>query len=451
MLALAAVLEAGFLALLALGDLETRAVEFVALYLALFPFYLVSVWIITRPGPSTPDSGRTFRWIWIAAIVFRATLVLSSPQLSEDPIRYRWQGMLNNAGGNPYVSVPEDPRWAGLRDETWPDVTRKDLPSVYGPLYEATYAGWQRIAEFAWPGDGYRQAWSYKLPFAAFELLAAWALVQLLEAYGFARERVLIWLWSPLVLVEFWAQGHNDPLTVFLVVAAFAAAKRERWRWAFAALTSAALAKFWPAMLFPFLLLERADGRWTLRWRPALVALPIAALVCLPYLAGIGAVQEMLEGFVGGWRNNDSLYGWIYEWADKDFDRGTAIVMRLLLGGLAAIWALQLERSKAALAAITLLLLLSANCFPWYLSWFLPFLALYPAAGLLLWTALVALAYNILIPYGALGEWLPLDGFRALEYAPVYALLAAGLAGSALKLAAARRSKRLRQPTSGAA
>ncbi len=415
------------MALLVLGDFEARTVEFVGLYLALFPFYLVSVWFITRPAASGADR-RLFVWIWIAALAFRATLVVLSPQLSEDPLRYRWQGMLNNAGGNPYVEVPEDPRWSSLRDQTWPRVTRKDLPTVYGPIYEETYAVWQRAAEALWPDDPYRQAWSYKLPFAGFELLTAWALVWLLEAYGLPRERVLIWLWSPLVLVEFWAQGHNDPLTLFFVVAAFAAAKRERWRWAFAALAVAALAKFWPAMLFPFLLLERRSGRWTLRWRPALIALPIAAVICLPYLSGIDRVQDMLEGFVGGWRNNDSLYGWIYDWADRDFDRGTEIVARLLAAGLAGVWALQLERAKAALAAITLLLLLSANCFPWYLSWFVPFLALYPVPGLLLWTALVALAYNILIPYGALGLWEPVEGFGRLEYLPVYALLLGGLA-----------------------
>ena len=342
--------------------------------------------------------------------------------------------MLNNAGGNPYLEVPEDRRWLALRDETWPEVTRKDLPTVYGPVYEAGYAAWQRIAEALWPADPYRQAWSFKLPFAAFELLTAWALVGLLEAYGLARERVLIWLWSPLVLVEFWAQGHNDPLTVFLVVLTFAWAKRGRWAGAFAALTLASLAKFWPAMLFPFLLLEKESTRWTLRWRPALIALPIAAIVCFPYLSGIGEVQQMLEGFVGGWRNNDSLYGWIYEWADEDFDRGTEIVSRLLVAGLAAIWVLRLERAKAALAAITLLLLLSANCFPWYLSWFVPFLAIHPAPALLLWTGLVVLAYNILIPYGALGEWRPVEGIRLLEYAPVYALLLARLGWSAVKL-----------------
>ncbi len=134
----------------------------------------------------------------------------------------------------------------------------------------------------------------------------------------------------------------------------------------------------------------------------------------------------MLQGFVGGWRNNDSLYGLIYEYlADYNFDRGTQIVSGLLTIGLISIWSLRLERSRAALAAIALLLFLSANCFPWYLGWFVPLLALRPNPALLVWTALVPLAYNVLIPYGILGEWQELAGYRAMEYLPVFGLLVA--------------------------
>ncbi len=85
-----------------------------------------------------------------------------------------------------------------------------------------------------------------------------------------------------------------------------------------------------------------------------------------------------------------------------------------------------------------MLLFLSANCFPWYLGWFIPLLALWPNTSLLLWTALVPLAYNILIPYGVLGEWQELAGFRALEYWPVFGLLAVSVAVKPRRTFAAR-------------
>jgi alpha-1,6-mannosyltransferase len=419
-------IEIGLLAMCALADWQEHVVEFIALNFAVFLFYLVAVWVTSDEKRVPTLTGRTLALLVFFGLAFRLTLLPVFPNLSEDPLRYRWQGMLQVAGGNPYLDVPEDPQWQSLQDETWAQVTRKDLSSVYGPVYEHLHAGWQRVAYSLWPSDPYTQAWSYKLPYVFFELLAALALLWLLDGYQIPRQRALIWWWSPLVLTEYWGQGHNDPLAILFVLVAFGAAVRKRWPLAFAALTLATATKFWPLILFPFLLLEKEQNSWKLRWKPALISIPVALAVSLPYLRDISNVSDVLKGFVGGWRNNDSLYGLIYNYAGQDFDRGTEIVTYLLATGLIAIWSLRWERSKAALAAIALLLFLSANCFPWYLGWFLPLLALRPNSALLLWTGLVPLAYNILIPYGILGDWQELEGFRALEYWPVYGLLLAG-------------------------
>ncbi|MEZ5362790.1 MAG: hypothetical protein R2748_10745 [Bryobacterales bacterium] len=372
-----------------------------------------------------------------AALAFRMTVAPLSPRLSEDLYRYRWQGMLQAAGGNPYVEVPESPKWAGLRDEAWDQVNRKDLPSVYGPAYELLYAGWFRVASRIWD-DPHAQAWSFKLPFALLELCAGAALLWLLQLWRMPAERAVVYLWSPLIVVEFWAQGHNDPLAVLFVLLALCLAKLERWPWAFAALAAATMAKFWPGVLFPFFLLQRVEGRWHFRWKAALAA------------AGGGAAEPALPGcavqrhpvarrLCGGWRNNDSLYGWIYAWANEDFNRGTVLVTRLMVAALAGLWALRLSLPRAALWAPVVLLFLSANCFPWYLSWFLPLLALFPNAALLLWSATVVLAYNVLIPYAALGEWRYDESLLRLEYWPVFALLLATGARSVIRAASASR------------
>ena len=112
----------------------------------------------------------------------------------------------------------------------------------------------------------------------------------------------LIYLWSPLTIVEFWAQGHNDTVAVLFMVLALTAALKQRWVWGWTWLTLAALTKFWPVILFPFFLVQREGGRWRIRYRAALVALPIALAVSWPYLDGISNVEEILAGFVGGWR-----------------------------------------------------------------------------------------------------------------------------------------------------
>lgn len=160
-----------------------------------------------------------------------------------------------------------------------------------------------------------------------------------------------------------------------------------------------------------------------------------------------GGVQEQLEGFLGGWRNNDSLYGIIYERANEDPDLGTERVTYYLGAALTGLWFLRRPLLESVKWAIVVLLFFSANCFPWYLSWFLPFLAVSPNAALLLWTALVGLAYHVLIGYEVLGVWEHSDAFRELEYLPVYGLLlASGATRFVLQWRANRREASTEPP-----
>jgi alpha-1,6-mannosyltransferase len=412
---------AGYAALARLAAPADRVDDFAFLWFVLSLLY----WAACGSVMGAPQRMLPAAAFWIVvggALAFRLTVAPLAPEFSEDLYRYRWQGKLQAAGGNPYTERPEDPRWAGLRDSTWDRVNRKDLPSVYGPVYEAAYAGWYRLA--AWTTDDEeRQAWSFKLPFAAAELAAGVALVWLLGVYGLPRERAVVYLWSPLVVFEFWAQGHNDPLAVLFVLLALGWREQDRRHRAFAALAVATMAKFWPAMLFPFFALRREGGRWRFYWRESLTALAVAAALAAPYGPSVAEAGELLRGFVGGWRNNDSLFGLVLRAADGDFERATRIVSLGLAVALAGLWVLRPALSRAALWAPVALLLLAANCFPWYLVWFLPLLAVHPNAALLLWTSTAVLAYHVLIPYRILGEWRYDEWFLALEYAPVFALL----------------------------
>jgi hypothetical protein len=64
--------------------------------------------------------------------------------------------------------------------------------------------------------------------------------------------------------------------------------------------------------------------------------------------------------------------------------------------------------------------------FPWYLSWILPLLAVFPNAAWLLLSVLVFLSYNVLIGYGTLGVWCDDTTFLLLEYVPFYLMLIGG-------------------------
>ena len=79
------------------------------------------------------------------ALLFRLTVVPLDPSLSEDTARYRWQGIVQDVGGDPYVALPEEARWESLRDATWSRVSSKDKPSAYGPVVEQVNLWFYRL------------------------------------------------------------------------------------------------------------------------------------------------------------------------------------------------------------------------------------------------------------------------------------------------------------------
>ena len=124
--------------------------------------------------------------------------------------------------------------------------------------------------------------------------------------------------------------------------------------------------------------------------------------------------------------NNAGLFALILAASGGAYGPSTALSGGMLLIILAVLTRLRWEIVRASMGAVVALLLLSANCFPWYLSWLVPFLAIYPNAALLLWTALAVLAYHVVIDYAALGIWRESNEFLLLEYVPVYGMLLAG-------------------------
>ena len=415
--ACAAIIEAGLLLITGLDRPASRIPDYITYYLLASLGYITACWLVSRGG-ATLSRARVMRWVWAAAVVFRLTVVPLQPSLSEDTARYRWQGMVQAAGGDPYTAVPSDSLWDGLRDETWPRVAGKEKPSAYGPVLEQINLWYYRLAsELA--TDVWRQVWLFKIPFGLADLAVGWALLGLLASLGRPRAWVVIYLWSPLSVTEFWVEGHNDSLAVLFTVIALTLAARKRAAWALGVLSIATMCKFWPAVLFPFLLVTRRNGRRRVELRGAVASLLIIAALCLPYWDSIASVRETLEGFAGGWRNNDSLFALFLGLAGGDMSTASDLSRWILvLAVLVLLW-LPLPAVVAELSVLCVLLLVSANCFPWYLTWILPLVAVHPSAPLLLWTALVSLAYHVVPGYEAAGVWEYDRTLIRLEYAPV--------------------------------
>jgi hypothetical protein len=98
---------------------------------------------------------------------------------------------------------------------------------------------------------------------------------------------LLLFLWHPLIAIEFLGQGHNDLLAALPLVFAIFAAERDWLILVLPAIALGALVKFLPALAAPFAFVYVARRRGM---RPAIASTAIAAAVCAvvaaPYLVG---------------------------------------------------------------------------------------------------------------------------------------------------------------------
>ncbi|MEO1083301.1 MAG: hypothetical protein AAFY88_03585, partial [Acidobacteriota bacterium] len=148
------------------------------------------------------------------AAVLRLVLLPLPPSLSDDAVRYLWDGRVVASGANPYLLAPEDTRLSQLRDDAWLAMPHKHVPTVYPPL---------ALLIFSLAGFSPAPFLVLKIILVLADLVGCWLLARLAVRLGAPVGRAAWYAWSPLVTLEIAGQGHVDGLMVPLMIAAVAA------------------------------------------------------------------------------------------------------------------------------------------------------------------------------------------------------------------------------------
>lgn len=264
------------------------------LFAAAFGLYLAGVRVVRRAS----DHRHVMSMVWIGAVLFRLTLLVSDPIEEIDLYRYVWDGAVSTSGVNPFRFTPQQVLAASTNDELPPDLARLvalrdkspeltevlkrvhfgELPTIYPPVGQVVFA----LSSWLTPNGSsvalrmlFMKAW-----FVAFDLLTIGAVIRVLRQAQHPATDVLIYAWCPLVVKEIANSGHLDSLAVCLTawamsftLSALQAARTERrhgFAWAVAASILLVLgigAKLYPVVLAPLLWLTVAR---TLGWRAAM-------------------------------------------------------------------------------------------------------------------------------------------------------------------------------------
>jgi hypothetical protein len=370
-------------------------------------------------------------WIVALALAVQLAPLQATPRWDGDAYRYHWDGWLLAHRVNPYAYAPGDHALVPLRDSYWPRVEMKAVRTIYPPLSQYLLAA----TCFLYPTPRLVLVLA-----VAGNLLCLWPLLLLLRARGVDDKWLALFAWNPLLAAEFATGGHLDAWSVLLLLAALYALERRRPALSGWWLGLAVLAKTQILLVAPLLL-------WRGGWRAAGLFLLALVLLCAPLLALPGA--HPLEGtltYATQWENNSSAFAvvrWLAgrllggpdpaaQWAAGDrVARALDLLVMLALVGYLTFRRGDLARHVALVLGATLLL--GPVFFPWYASWVLPFICLYPSV-----TA-VAATYLLLAVH--LYTYDPALGLTA-RIPEMILIYAGGLA----EFLACRRTARVRLP-----
>lgn len=262
-----------------------------------------------------------------------------------------------------------------------------------------------------------------KVVLLVFEIGLFVVLLSLLAEEGLAAERVLIYWWNPLVVVEFAHSGHVEPAAMAPFLLGAFLYRKKKWLCSSLAMAISILAKYAGAVFLPFLVLKRR--RMTTMIPPALA---VVGLGYLPFASAGGKLLASLQRYASTWQFN----GWFYTALSSIGlpDPAARIVLAVLLLGTCFLYASRQENiMRYGYWTVGTALLLSPTLHPWYLAWIVPFLVFYPSRAWLLLTGLVVLAYLVLPRYAATGIWILEGRVLIMEYLPFYLLLIGEAAG----------------------
>ncbi|MDH3252122.1 MAG: hypothetical protein OEM41_04975 [Ignavibacteria bacterium] len=377
---------------------------FVAVRILVGVLFVVCMLNVAR----VPDTRTSIAVIIGVGLAVRVVLLFSEPVLEDDYNRYIWDGALAAHGVNPFRYSPEE-MVEGRGDSGSPEMSGPDagpvveginhphIRTIYPPFAQAVFAAAYLLSPW--------KLWGWKLLILIADSLVVLLVLRLLRLLDLPSPLAAVYWWNPILIHEFSNALHMDVLVLPPVLAALILVLRAKTTAGVSVLALASGFKVWPALLLP-LFTRRSAGVKRERLKLFVLASVIVVLVFTPVL--VTPLDESL-GFVkyaSSWTNNQALFTvlhWVVSGVSAPFtvSHDLALGMTRVLSSVLIIGiALRLARRpilnapdmvRRMLLTVAWLFFLSPTQFPWYYTWMVPLLALWPSPALLMYAVTLPL------------------------------------------------------------
>lgn len=284
LIALAVFLFTVFLTIALMPDLVVGLTKYLVLYASAFLLYVLSLWALKK----TPDTRRVLVFILVSGALFRLMFINTWPTLSTDYYRYMWDGKVANHRINPYLYCPGSPHLEHLRDAKWHWINFRGTNTPYPPASQIVFWAAYKL--------GHGRPAPLKLILFLFDAITVFFVLKLLKHFGLPLNRILVYAWNPLVVMELFSSGHQDTIgTAFTWMAIYCTVVLARPMMSGVSMAASVIAKFYAIPLLP-LFLRKGRVRFCAGFAVT------AGLLYLPYLSGGKRVLAGFGSYASGWR-----------------------------------------------------------------------------------------------------------------------------------------------------
>ncbi|GAC1649670.1 MAG: DUF2029 domain-containing protein [Herpetosiphon sp.] len=373
------------------GDRRRLLQAAVAYYSAIIGLFALFGWLLRLCHHGLLVDRLTRRLALLFPVLFNLGFLMGRPYLSIDAFTYIAHGYLATLpDGNPYLQAARN---AGRTPLGPPLIAAGWRPvhgvSPYGPLWTQLEIALVRLTH-----DLPTALLLFKLLVVIASLVSA-LLIWLILGRLRPRDQLfgtLLYLWNPLIIIEFAAEGHNDAVMIALVLLGLFWCVRPRPTAALIATALAALAKFLPLIFLPpqlvYLWRTRSNARSFVL--SVATATGTAILLTLMLYRHLWIGTETFNGLLrqsrrGFYASNSGMVWWSL--AHSQNADTAALLTGPLLSGLFAAYVLlaswrirDMPALLRACGAIALLYILVAapNYWSWYATLPVALMALTP-------------------------------------------------------------------------